>query len=73
MPNIKHTLQPVEDIIRNKFIPALCDNRQRHDNEIILLSLPVRYGGLGIINVTSIADLEFDLSIQMTEDLKYKI
>ena len=33
LPGLKDYLNPVEDIIRNKLIPALCENRACSDSE----------------------------------------
>ena len=41
-------LKPIEGTIRNKLIPALTRGHICSDNERKLLSLPSRYGGLGI-------------------------
>ena len=59
IPDIKHLLQPVEDVIRHKFIPTLCDNRACNNDERLLFALPVRYGGLGITDITAISDIEY--------------
>ncbi len=69
IPNIKEELQPLENIIRHHFIPALCEGRTCNDHERQLLSLPVKMGGLGIINVTEMCDLEFQQSIKVTQNL----
>jgi len=34
-----------------------------------LFALPVRYGGLGIVNPVEAADREFQMSVNVTEDL----
>eukprot|EP00794_Sanderia_malayensis_P003908 gene3908-biopygen3346 len=39
--NIEHLLEPVENAIRNKLIPSLCEGRSCNDLERDLLSLPV--------------------------------
>ena len=73
IPNIKHLLQPIEDIIRHKFLPSICDNRICSDDDRLLLSLPVRLGGLGINNITSTADFEFEFSNEVTKILQQNI
>ena len=73
IPDIKHILQPIEDVIRHKFIPTLCDNRACNDDERLLFSLPVRYGGLGIIDITAISDIEYNISNELTKELQSKI
>ena len=73
IPDVKTLLQPVEDVIRHHFIPALCDGRTCNDHERQLLSLPVKLGGLGIIDVTESCRIEFQQSIKHTQDLVRKI
>ena len=73
IPNISHLLQPVENIIRQEFIPSLFEGRSCTDEERKLLSLPVKLGGLGIINLTSISDIEYETSKRTTKDLVDKI
>lgn len=52
----------MEDVIRNVFIPALCNGRQCSLDERRLFSLPIKMGGLGIIDVTELAEWEFSNS-----------
>ena len=47
-------LQPLEDVIRYKFLPAITGKGAFSDTERALLALPVRLGGLGIVNPTTI-------------------
>ena len=47
---IADLLQPVENVLRQKFIPALTGHTQPGDVERELFSLPARLGGLGINN-----------------------
>ena len=67
IPDIKHLLQPVEDVIRHKFIPTLCDNQDNNNNERLLFALPVSYGGLG--DITAISDIEYNISNELTKEL----
>ena len=48
IPDINELLLPLEHTIRQKFIPAITGGQICSDNEIVLLSLPTRYGGLNI-------------------------
>ena len=73
IPYIKHLLQPVEDVIRHKFIPTLCDNRACNNDERLLFALPVRYGGLEITDITAISDIEYNISNELTKELQSKI
>ena len=54
-PGTGDLLAPVEDIIRNKFIPALTGRSAISDVERELLALPCRLGGLAIPNLTSLS------------------
>ena len=47
------SLQPLEDAIRQKFIPVLTGRAQAGDAERDLLALPARLGGLGIAKPTA--------------------
>ena len=59
IPNISHLLQPIENVIRQEFITSLFEGRTSNDEERQLLSLPVKLGGMGITNITSISDIEY--------------
>ena len=60
--------QPVENAIRELLIPAIC-GRKVTDIERRMLSLPYRYGGLGIRNPVKTADREYIASSGVTEQL----
>ncbi len=49
-PLTQDQLAPLEDAIRYSFIPCISGSIALNDKERILLSLPTRLGGLGIIN-----------------------
>ena len=69
IPQISELLQPLEDAIRNVLIPALTDGRSVTDDERILLSLPARLGGMGLISPSRIADQEHTFSKEVTSIL----
>ena len=69
IPDISAILSPLENVIRFKFLPALLEGRVCTDDERSLLSLPVRLGGMGLINVTAISDAEHENSKQATKVL----
>ena len=48
IPGISQFLYPLEEPVRNKFIPAITVGHTCSNNERQLLSLPTRYGGLAI-------------------------
>ena len=68
VPGIKQNLAPLEQCIRNTLIPALV-GRDVSDIERRIISLPVRYGGLGIADPTETCDREYEASFNITEDL----
>ena len=49
-PNIDHLFQPLEDVIHLKFIPSLTGRVALSKLERDLFSLPIRLGGMGIVN-----------------------
>jgi len=49
-PNIQGFLQPLEEVIRQLFIPALFGCPPCSAVERDLYALPVRLGGLGLVN-----------------------
>ena len=68
LPDINHLFIPLEECIRDCFIPALI-GRQVSDLERKILSLPVRFGGLGITNPSETANREYLASKRVTADL----
>ena len=64
--NIGPLLQPLEDVIRSKFIPALSGMPAPSEEVRDLLALPCRLGGLGILNPTRTASHEFQASVEIT-------
>ena len=59
---------PLEQCLRETFLPAII-GRHVSDAERKLLSLPVRFGGLGIANPVETCKREYDASKTITEDL----
>ena len=66
---IGHLFEPLEDAIRNNFIPAVV-GRNVSEIERRMLALPVRFGGIGIQNPVETADSEYEASTVVTENLK---
>ena len=58
VPDIKEHLDLLEETIHHQFIPAITGDKQCSNDERVLLSLPARYGGLGISIFHSIAAFE---------------
>ena len=69
VPGVARLLQPLEDVIRFVFIPALTDRAPPNDVERNLFALPPRRGGLGLYNPVGLASQEFDASYKITEPL----
>ena len=59
---------PLEKCIREKFIPGII-GRNVSDLHMRMLALPVRFGGLGIVNPVEIAERDFQTSLRVTEEL----
>ena len=73
MWGIGQLLQPLENVIRTKLLPALSGRPPPNEVERELLSLPARLGGIAISNPSNTAELEFNSSIQVTKALKEAI
>lgn len=71
IPDIAHLLQPLEDTIRHKFIPALTGRNgvSDIDAERDLFLLPVHLGGLGLTNPVEACSHEFTSSVKVTVPL----
>ncbi len=68
IPEIGHLFLPLEDAIRDSFIPAITGH-QVSETQRKQISLPLRLGGLGIQIPTETADAEYHASCQITENL----
>ena len=70
VPDLESPLQSLEDHIRSLLIPSLTG--QGHPNDLIrdLFSLPVRLGGLGLVNPASNSCSQFQASTRISEPLK---
>ena len=66
-------LQPLEDVLRDKFLPAITEKGAFSDTERALLALSVRLVGLGIVNPTAIPALLYMASISITAPLTEQI
>ena len=71
--DISTILRPLEQAIKHKLIPALTEGRQCTSDERLLLSLPVRLGGMGLINPCKISDAEYEASKHATTSLTQAI
>ena len=73
IPYISHLLQPIENVIREELITFLFEGRTCNDADCQILSLPVKLGGMGITNITSISNIEYQNSKKITKNLVDKI
>ena len=68
IPRISRFLYPLEETIRNKFIPAITGGHICSKNEQQLLSLPTPYGGLAIQVFYELVETEFENSCKITSE-----
>ena len=68
-PSINLLLQPLEDIIQSRLIPAWTGRAPPNAIERDLFTLPVRFGGLGIVNIPSCSSSEFSNSVKISSPL----
>jgi hypothetical protein len=68
MPGIEPQLQPLENVIRERFLPALF-RREVSALEREIFSLPARMGGMGIFNPTEESTLAFSNSMLVSGPL----
>ena len=69
IPSLGESLKPLEDVIRFHFIPAITGGHLCSDNERLLLSLPLRFGGLAIPLFHKDAQYEYKNSRKLTSSL----
>ena len=69
IPSISHLLQPLEEVISQKFIPSVTGRCALNCDERDLLSLPTRMGGLGICNPSHSSDSHYELSMRVSAPL----
>ena len=65
---ISDLFHPLEETIRQNLIPALV-GRRITDQERKIFSLPTKFGGMGILNPTEMADIENTASVNITKSL----
>ena len=73
IPDIGHLLKRVDDVILTELILAITGGINVNVAERKLISLPVKYGGLGIPIFSEISNLEYENSMLVTENLRNKI
>ena len=57
VPDIVDYLLPIEETIRSCSIPAIAGGHIYSDVERALLTLPVKFGGLGLQNLCEVANI----------------
>ena len=72
LPDFENLLQPLERAISDVLIASLI-GRNCSEAERDLVALPVRMGGLGLINPSDSADAEYSASIRVSAPLVSKI
>ena len=70
IPNIGSLFQPLEDAIRLQLLPSITGHVACTTSEHDLFSLPCRFGGLGVDDLTNYCDSQFDTFLKFTIPLK---
>ena len=71
--NTKNQLKQLNDVIRTEFIPATTGGINCSDTEKRSMSLPPRFGGLGILIFSESAQKEYEFSTILSKDLTINI
>ena len=69
IPDIKHHLKEIDTIILTEFLPSLFGGRNISEFDRKIISLPVKFGGLGIPILADICEQEYENSKFATENL----
>ena len=70
IPNVRHHLQPLDNILWSVFIPVLSGRPPHNDIDMSLFVLPFRLGGLGLTLPSLRADHDFKTSLSVTFPLR---
>ena len=73
IPGISHLLKKFDDILNTKFIPALTGGVTPNETERKLISIPAKFGGLGIPIFQNLSDIEYTNSREITKNLTDRI
>ena len=73
IPDISDNLRELENAIRNNLIKAILNGYIVNDLERLLLTLPVKYGGLGIFDPTNRCQIEYNNSRKVTSEMVEKV
>ena len=71
--DVSPLMQPLENAIKDSFILVLLKGHQLSDEVRVILALPPRLGGLGILNPVEMAATEHHNSIRLTAALTENI
>ena len=63
VPGIDDLFQPLEDALRQRFIPALTGGHCPGNTERKPLALPTRFGGLGLLDPTALPRDQYNASV----------
>ena len=72
-PDIDELLQPLEDVIHCTLLPVLLGISPPNDTLHNLITLPPRWGGLGILNPTILSAQKYSTSLTITDSLSHRI
>ena len=70
---LENYMEPIEQLITNKFLPLLVDDVSVSDNERLIYSLPTKDGGLGINIIDEECKTQYKASSMFTLPLVRKI
>ena len=73
IPNLAPILKPLDDYLTENFIPAITEGHILSEADRKLISLPVRYGGLGIPIYQEVCTREYEFSRKATFSLTPRI
>ena len=73
IPDLQDILKPLDDYLTEHFIPAITEGHILSQADRELISLPVRYGGLGIPIYQELCTREYENSRKVTSPLTPKI
>ena len=73
IPDIAELFQPLEEIIQQRFIPALLGGQLMSGAERLLLSLPAKYGGFSIDNPVTTCEENHEASTSLSQQLTMQL
>ena len=67
LPDINETIQRLDTLLEQKFLPAISGRENFTADELALLRLPARLGGIGLPSFSAAANSELSASKEMTQ------